>query len=103
METPDSYHPYLERLIAVATGESRKQDLLAAKAQYFELTGDVHDDDKHFEMRMALFLNFYLYDRRSPITEKTPAQEMYGEQQRGSPPEEVVGFRALTETIHGLF
>jgi len=39
-----------------------------AKADYFRLTGEVFEDDKLFELRMASFLDYYLYDRVSPLT-----------------------------------
>ena len=63
---PAAYQPYLEQLIAFATAEARKPDLLTAKAEYFERTGEIFEDDKQFEMRMASFLDYYLFDRRYP-------------------------------------
>ena len=35
---------------------------------------EVFDEDKAFEMRMASFLDWYLFDRPSPTTGKTPAR-----------------------------
>jgi hypothetical protein len=61
-----SYQPYLDQLIAFASTEERKPDLLAAKAEYFQRTGEVFEDDKQFEMRMASFLDHYLFDRQRP-------------------------------------
>ena len=76
-----SYQPYLDQLIAYGSEEPRKADLLEAKGEYFRLTGEVFEDDKIFELRMASFLDYYLYDRVSPLTGKTPAAELY--EQRG--------------------
>jgi hypothetical protein len=100
---PAAYQPYLETLIAFATAEPRKADLLAAKADYFEHTGEIFEDDKQFEMRMASFLDWYLFDRRSPQTGRTPAQELYEDKQKTAPQDLVVAFRTFTETVHGLF
>jgi hypothetical protein len=102
MDLP-SYQPYLDQLIAYASAEPKKPALLEAKAEYFQLTGEVFEDDKVFEQRMASFLDFYLFDRRSSQTGKTPAQEMYDEQREKVGPEAAIPFRAFTETIHGLF
>lgn len=102
MELP-SYQPYLDQLIAFGSAEPRKPDLLAAKAEYFQLTGEVFEDDKVFEARMASFLDYYLFDRPSKETGLTPAQEMFEEQRRIQPPDVAASFRAFTETIHGLF
>lgn len=101
--SPLSYQPYLDQLIAFGSAESRKADLLDAKAEYFRLTGEVFEDDKLFELRMASFLDFYLYDRVSPLTGKTPAVEFYEQRLANTPPEESNAFRSFTETVHGLF
>jgi hypothetical protein len=103
MDAPPVYQPLLDELIAFASAEPRKQDLLAAKAEYFQNTGEVFEDDKGFEMRMASFLDFYLYDRVSPLTQKTPAQELYELKLQQGPAEDAQRFRNFTETLHGLF
>ena len=103
MESSLGYQPFLDKLTSFASSETRKADLLAAQAEYFALTGEIYEDDKQFEMRMASFLDFYLFDRRSPLTGKTPAQEYYDEQQRSGAQDQVAGYRSFTETLHGLF
>jgi len=101
--SPLSYQPYLDQLIAFGSQEPRKEDLISAKADYFRLTGEVFEDDKMFELRMASFLDYYLYDRVSPLTGKTPAAELYEQRLANAPPEEANAFRSFTETVHGLF
>jgi hypothetical protein len=103
MDTPLHYQQHLDELIAFATAEARKPDLLQAKAQYFELTGEVFEDDRSFEMRMASFLDFYLFDRPQPGNSKTPAQEFLEVNQADPRPERVSALRAFTETVHGIF
>jgi len=98
-----SYQPYLDQLIAFASEEPRKADLLVAKAEYFRATGEVFEDDKMFEPRMASFLDYYLFDRPSALTGQTPAAELYRQQQGVAAPEEVNAFRSFTETVHGVF
>jgi hypothetical protein len=101
--SPMSYQPYLDQLIAFGSEEPRKADLIEAKAEYFRLTGEVFEDDKIFELRMASFLDYYLYDRVSPLTSKTPAAELYEQRLKTAAPEEANAFRSFTETVHGLF
>lgn len=99
-----SYQPYLDQLIAFASTDERKADLIAAKTEYFRATGEVFEDDKMFEPRMASFLDYYLFDRPSPLTGVTPAQELYTQRQsQAAAPEEVNAFRSFTETVHGVF
>jgi hypothetical protein len=101
--SPLSYQPFLDELIAFGSQEERKPDLLAAKAEYLRLTGEVFEDDQLFELRMASFLDYYLYDRVSPVSGRTPAAELYELRLRSAPPEEANAFRCFTETVHGLF
>jgi hypothetical protein len=99
-----SYQPYLDQLIAFASTDERKADLIAAKMEYFRATGEVFEDDKMFEPRMASFLDYYLFDRPSPLSGATPAQELYTQRQsQAAAPEEVNAFRSFTETVHGVF
>lgn len=98
-----SYQPYLDKLVAFASSDERKQDLLAAKAEYFRLTGEVHEDDKSFEMRMASFLDWFVFDRAAPANGRTPAQEFLERNGPLVPAEEAAAYRGFTETRHGLF
>ena len=100
---PSPYQPYLDQLIAFASTEERKADLLAAKSAYFQRTGEVFEDDKQFEMRMASFLDFYLFDRKRPESGKTPAEELLEQKSRDPDPEAPAAFRSFAETVHGLF
>jgi hypothetical protein len=102
MDAPPQYQPQFDELIAFGSAEPRKPDLLNAKAEYFRLTGEVFEDDAIFELRMASFLDFYLFDRPSPLTGLTPAQELFRLKQQEAP-EVAPIFRSFTETVHGLF
>ncbi|HZX41779.1 MAG TPA: hypothetical protein VFE93_08085 [Myxococcaceae bacterium] len=100
---PLPYQPYLDQLIAHASTEERKPDLLAAKVEYFQRTGEVFEDDKQFELRMASFLDYYLFDRKRPESGRTPAEESLEMRSAGGDAAELAAFRAFTETVHGLF
>lgn len=101
--SPQSFQPHLDELISFGSSDARTEDLLAAKAEYFKLTGEVFEDDKTFEARMAAFLDWYLFDRVSPLTSQTPAAELYLRKQSELGPEAAHPFRSFTETVHGLF
>jgi hypothetical protein len=103
MDSPPHYQPYLDELIAFSSTEERKPDLITAKDEYFQLTGEVFEDDKTFEMRMASFLDYYLFDRLVPTVGTTPAQQFHDAQAAAGPQERTAALKAFTETIHGLF
>lgn len=102
MDDPVQYQPQLDELIAFASAEPRKPDLLNAKAEYFRLTGEVFEDDPIFELRMASFLDYFIFDRKNPQTGRTPAEELFERKQAEGAPDAAV-FRGFTETLHGLF
>lgn len=97
-----SFQHWLDELTRFATPEAAQPDLVAAKRDYFARTGELFDDDKQFEMRMASFLEHYLFDRPG-ADGQTPAQRRYAQALREGPPEVAAAYRSFTETVHGLF
>lgn len=96
------YQPQLDALIAFASSERFKEELLKAKAEYFAGTGEIFEDDRSFEMRMASFLDYYVFDRVVPGHEKTPAQIFLGES-NGATAEELSIRQGLVATRHSLW
>jgi len=98
-----SPHAALEALIAWATSDERKDDLLKGKAEYFQRTGEVFDDDRQLEARMAGFLEFFVCDRVSPQLGTTPAVARYALALKDEGPEQARGWHAFTSTLRALF
>lgn len=96
------YQSQLDALIAFASSERLKDELLKAKAEYFAGTGEIFEDDRSFEMRMASFLDYYVFDRVIPASGKTPAQ-MFLEQGKDLPAADLAIRRGLIETKHSLW
>jgi hypothetical protein len=94
---------FLEELIAWATPEVQKADLLEARRAFFARTGEVFEDDRQLELRMTAFLEHYVCDRVAPWLGKTPARARYEVSLREETPERAAAFRPFTETQHGLF
>lgn len=102
MSEASSFQPYLDELVAFATPEARKDELGAARKDFFELTGEIFEDDKQFEPRMAALLEYFIFDRPRDAG-LTPAAQLYGQVLKEGSPERAAAFRAFTETVHGLF
>lgn len=96
-------HPWLEKLIAWATPEATKDDLLAARQRWFLNNGEVFEEDRQIELRMSGFLEHYVCDRITPATGKTPARTRYELALTDETPEQAAAYRCFTETVHGLF
>jgi hypothetical protein len=97
------HQPYLDALTKWATEPPHDVEIVPAKKEFFARTGEIFDDDKQFEMRMASFLEFYLFDRPLTSLGMTPARAYYLKALQEGPPERAAAFRAFTQTRHGVF
>lgn len=96
------HQSYLDALTQWATAAPNDGEIVPAKKEFFARTGEIFDDDKQFEMRMASFLEYFLFDR--PLSSgQTPAAAFYRRALAEGPPERAAAFRTFTGTIHGVF
>ena len=92
-----------EKLLAWATADARKEELLAARRDHFERYGEPHEEDKSFETRMNGMLDHYLYDFRPPGSPETTIEIFMREMGPQLPTDELAVYRVLAKSIHGLF
>jgi hypothetical protein len=102
MSEAAQFQPWLDELVAFATPEARKDELVVARKEFFDSTGEIFEDDKQFDARMSSLLEYFLFDRPREAG-LTPAAELYGRVLKEGPPERAAAFRSFTETVHGLF
>jgi hypothetical protein len=91
-----------DRLVAWASGEARKDWLLAARQAYFERFGEPHEEDKSFESRMNGLLDWVLYDFR-PNGADTVLELFLKDPSQGLTTDELAEIRELSRNLHGLF
>jgi hypothetical protein len=92
-----------EKLLAWATADVRKEELLAARRDHFERYGEPHEEDKSFETRMNGMLDHYLYDFRPPGSSETTIEMFMREAGPELTTEELALYRVLAKNIHALF
>jgi len=94
--------PQLDAAIKAMTGKSHAADLEAARKEYFGVTGEVFEDDASFELRMILFLEWYLLER--PLGRGVVPIRAYLEEngERLEPGEREIA-EALLHHRHGIF
>jgi hypothetical protein len=92
-----------EKLLAWATADARKEEVLAARRAHFERYGEPHEEDKSFEARMNGMLDYYLYDFRPPGSSETTIEQFMRDQGPNLTTEELALYRVLGKNIHGLF
>ncbi len=92
-----------EKLLAWATAEPRKEEVLAARRSWFDRHGEPHEEDKSFETRMNGLLDYYLYDFRPPGSTETTIEIFMREMGPHLTTDELGAYRVLARNLHGLF
>jgi len=92
-----------ERLLSWASAPPREQDLLRAKREHFERYGEPHEEDRSFELRVNGMLDAYLYDYRPAGGFGTTLERFIDGEGPSLTPEQVGTYRALGQSVHGLF
>jgi hypothetical protein len=92
----------LEHLIKIATDDPYSNDLLVARKEYQKYTGDIFEDDKSYENQMALFLEWYIFERIDPTYDQTVLESIINKGKEISP-YLLKNISKFTSNIHGLF
>jgi hypothetical protein len=103
MEESEAYQRYLDRVISTYASERHRDEMACAKSDYLRATGEVHEDDAFFELRMASFFEWYLFDRPLNGDLRSPVQRYYLDHRAELSPEERAAFQGLVDNIHSLF
>jgi len=92
----------IDYLIKIATNPPYSNNLLAARQEYQKYAGDIFDDDKSYENQMALFLEWYIFDRIDPAHDQT-VLELILNNDKGETLDPLKNINEFISHIHGLF
>ena len=92
----------IEYLIKIAINPPYSNNLLAARQEYRKYAGDVFDDDKSYENQMALFLEWFIFDRIDPAQDQT-VLELIIDNGKGPSLDLLKNINIFISHIHGLF
>jgi len=92
----------IDYLIKIAINPPYSNNLLAARQEYQKSAGDIFDDDKSYENQMALFLEWYIFDRIDPAHDQT-VLELIINNSKGATFDLLKNINMFISHIHGLF
>ena len=92
----------LDFLIKTAIDNPYSKDLLLARKEYQKYTGEIFEDDKSYEDRMALFLEWYIFERIDLSKEQTILESIISNTKE-VPANILTNIKQFINNIHGLF
>ena len=93
----------LEQLFEFVAQHIPSEQIMMAKKEYQKTTGEIYEDDKSYNTRMALFLEWYLLDHYEPGTHHTILENIIEENSLSWAPERLEAYRNVSNNIQALF
>ena len=93
----------LEQLFEFAAKSISDQQILAAKKTYQMETGILYEDDKSYNSRMALFLEWYLFNNCAPKSSKTVLEVLLENNSEECNTDKLKIYKSISKSIQSLF
>jgi len=93
----------LDNLMKIATSDLFSENILEARNVYKNIAGNVYEDDKSYESKMALFLDWYVFSHIDLKTNKTILEKIIDRDKKILPTNILKAFEGFTKNIHGIF
>jgi len=93
----------LEQLFEFIAKNIPAEQIMQAKKEYQKTTGEIYEDDRSYNTRMALFLEWYLLDNYIPGTQKTILENIIEENHLTWDQSHLEACQDITNNIHALF
>ena len=93
----------LEQLFEFSAKSIPDEQILAAKKTYQMETGLLYEDDKSYNLRMALFLEWYLFNNCAPKSSKTVLEVLLENNSEQCNTDKLNLYKSISESIQSLF
>jgi hypothetical protein len=93
----------LEQLFELAAKNIPSYEILEAKESYQKETGEIYEDDSSYHSRMALFLEWYLFDNHIKENLQTPLEVLIKQNSISLSTERLENYKSFTKSIQGIF
>jgi hypothetical protein len=92
-----------EQLFEYVAQHIPSEQVMMAKIEYQKMTGETYEDDKSYNMRMALFLEWYLLDYYAPGKNITPLEAMIEENPTSWVQGSLEVYKSISNNIQALY
>ena len=93
----------LEQLFEFVAQHIPSEQIMMAKKEYQKTTGEIYEDDKSYNSRMALFLEWYLLDQYEPGTRQTVLENIIEDNSFSWTPDRLESYKDVSQNIQALF
>ena len=93
----------LEPLFEFVAQHIPSEQIMMAKKEYQKTTGEIYEDDKSYNSRMALFLEWYLLDQYEPGTRQTVLENIIEDNSFSWTPDRLESYKDVSKNIQALF
>lgn len=94
---------YSQKVLEEYTQGKYFGEVQRAREEFFSKTGQINEDDKSFESRMTLFLDWYIFDRKLEREPLTPIKTYYRTNKNKFSKEDLKVYRGMANHIHSIF
>ena len=93
----------LEQLFEFVAQHIPSEQIMMAKKEYQKTTGEIYEDDKSYNSRMTLFLEWYLLDQYEPGTRQTVLENIIEDSSFSWTPDRLESYKDVSKNIQALF
>ena len=93
----------LEQLFEFVAQHIPSEQIMMAKKEYQKTTGEIYEDDKSYNSRMTLFLEWYLLDQYEPGTRQTVLENIIEDNSSSWTPDRLESYKDVSKNIQALF
>ena len=93
----------LEQLFEFVAQHIPSEQIMMAKKEYQKTTGEIYEDDKSYNSRMTLFLEWYLLDQYEPGTRQTVLENIIEDNSSSWTPDHLELYKDVSKNIQALF
>lgn len=98
-----NYDDVVEKLMSAFAGADHAEEVAEAKKEFFDRAGILDETAQDFEMKMAQFVDWYLFSRPLTKSQKTPLETALAMPNGPLAGLDLEALGQMTKSIHSLF